>query len=138
VEAFSRYRDRLVADGKNVGECGVLAMGKIYGCELVMDDAVPRQIAEDEGIKVAVASGRASRPCVDRGWRRPRRVLLFSGGGLPWLGGNKDLALPRMRSVPFGRALRRPLCPLKVGRSSPAAHSDEYRRRFGGSGSEPG
>jgi predicted nucleic acid-binding protein len=52
VEAFARYRDRLVADGKNVGECGVLAMGKIYGCELVIDDAVPRQIAEDEGIKV--------------------------------------------------------------------------------------
>ncbi|SFL58786.1 hypothetical protein SAMN05192584_12231 [Streptomyces pini] len=27
-------------------------MGKIYGCELVLDDAVPRQIAEEERIKV--------------------------------------------------------------------------------------
>lgn len=52
LEAFSRYHDRLVAEGKNVGECGVLAMGKIYGCELVIDDATARQIAEEEGIKV--------------------------------------------------------------------------------------
>ncbi|WP_181811155.1 nucleotide-binding protein [Streptomyces ipomoeae] len=52
AEAFAGYRDRLVVDGKNVGECGVLAMGKVYGCELVLDDAVPRQIAEDERIKV--------------------------------------------------------------------------------------
>jgi predicted nucleic acid-binding protein len=27
-------------------------MGKVYGCELVLDDAEPRQIAEEEGIKV--------------------------------------------------------------------------------------
>lgn len=52
AEAFSQYRDRLVVDGKNIGECGVLAMGKIYGCELVLDDATPRQIAEEEGLKV--------------------------------------------------------------------------------------
>ncbi|MEU3221880.1 hypothetical protein ABZ695_01810 [Streptomyces sp. NPDC006976] len=52
VGAFSRYHDRLVADGKNVGECEVLAMGKIYGCEIVVDDAAPRRIAEEEGIRV--------------------------------------------------------------------------------------
>ncbi|MFJ4365361.1 nucleotide-binding protein [Streptomyces sp. WAC 05379] len=52
VEKFSRYHDRLVADGRNTGECGVLAMGKVYGCELVIDDATPRRIAEEEGIKV--------------------------------------------------------------------------------------
>ncbi|WP_243653709.1 hypothetical protein [Pseudonocardia endophytica] len=32
VEAFARYYDRLVVDNKNRGECGVLAMGEIYGC----------------------------------------------------------------------------------------------------------
>ncbi|MEW2545928.1 hypothetical protein AB0910_09160 [Streptomyces sp. NPDC047002] len=52
VEAFSRYRDRLVAGGKNVGECGVLAMGEVYGCEIVVDDATPRRIAEESGLKV--------------------------------------------------------------------------------------
>jgi predicted nucleic acid-binding protein len=52
AEAFSHYHDRLVANGKNAGECGVLAMGKVYGCELVMDDATPRRIAEEEGIRV--------------------------------------------------------------------------------------
>ncbi|PZT76068.1 nucleotide-binding protein [Streptomyces sp. AC1-42W] len=50
--AFSRYYDRLVAGGKNVGECEVLAMGKIYGCEIVLDDAAPRRIADEEGIRV--------------------------------------------------------------------------------------
>lgn len=50
--AFAGYEDRLVVDRKNRGECGVLAMGKVYGCELVLDDAVPRQIAEDEGLRV--------------------------------------------------------------------------------------
>ncbi|MFF8810520.1 hypothetical protein [Streptomyces omiyaensis] len=52
AKAFSSYHDRLVANGKNIGECGVLAMGKVYGCEIVIDDATPRKIAEEEGIKV--------------------------------------------------------------------------------------
>ncbi|MGV0796086.1 hypothetical protein ABQF26_03910 [Mycolicibacterium elephantis] len=50
--AFSRYEDRLVAGGKNRGECGVLAMGELYGCEIVVDDAVARTIAEEKGIRV--------------------------------------------------------------------------------------
>jgi predicted nucleic acid-binding protein len=53
VEAFAHYRDRLVADGKNLGECGVLAMGQVYKCEVVIDDATPRQIAEEKGIRVS-------------------------------------------------------------------------------------
>ena len=52
LEAFARYADRLVAGGKNLGECGVLAMGQIYACEVVIDDAVPRQIAKERGIQV--------------------------------------------------------------------------------------
>ncbi|ASW57974.1 nucleotide-binding protein [Plantactinospora sp. KBS50] len=50
--AFGHYFDRLVVDGKNLGECGVLAMGQIYGCEVVIDDATPRVIAEEKGIQV--------------------------------------------------------------------------------------
>ncbi|KWV32631.1 nucleotide-binding protein [Micromonospora rifamycinica] len=52
IEAFAHYDDRLVADGKNLGECGVLAMGQVYKCEVVLDDATPRQIAEERGIRV--------------------------------------------------------------------------------------
>ncbi|GAA1769745.1 hypothetical protein GCM10009834_29810 [Streptomonospora arabica] len=58
VEAFARYADRLAVGGwrlavgdKNIGECGVLAMGHVYGCEVVLDDATPRRIAEEVGIR---------------------------------------------------------------------------------------
>jgi predicted nucleic acid-binding protein len=50
--AFSKYHDLLVADGKNIGECGVLAMGEVYGSELVIDDSTPRSMAEDRNIPV--------------------------------------------------------------------------------------
>ncbi|WP_327042826.1 nucleotide-binding protein [Micromonospora ureilytica] len=52
VKAFAHYVDRLVVNGKNLGECGVLAMGEIYKCEVVIDDATPRAIAEEKGIQV--------------------------------------------------------------------------------------
>jgi predicted nucleic acid-binding protein len=52
VKAFAHYTDRLVVDGKNLGECGVLAMGEIYKCEVVIDDATPRQIAKEKDIQV--------------------------------------------------------------------------------------
>jgi predicted nucleic acid-binding protein len=52
LEAFAHYVDRLVVDGKNRGECGVLAMGQIYKCEVVIDDATARAIAKEKGIQV--------------------------------------------------------------------------------------
>jgi predicted nucleic acid-binding protein len=52
IEAFAHYYDRLAVGDKNRGECGVLAMGQIYKCEVVVDDAVPRKIAEEKGIRV--------------------------------------------------------------------------------------
>lgn len=52
VAAFAHYNDRLVVNGKNLGECGVLAMGEVYKCEVVIDDAVPRQIAQEKGMRV--------------------------------------------------------------------------------------
>jgi predicted nucleic acid-binding protein len=51
-KAFAHYVDRLVVDDKNLGECGVLAMGQIYKSEVVIDDATPRKIAEEKGIQV--------------------------------------------------------------------------------------
>ena len=50
--AFAHYADRLAVGEMNLGECGVLAMGQIYKCEVVIDDAVPREIAEERGIQV--------------------------------------------------------------------------------------
>ncbi|MUL76449.1 nucleotide-binding protein [Mycolicibacterium sp. CBMA 226] len=50
--AFSRYADRLVANRKNLGECGVLAMGELFGCKVVIDDATPYRIAEEMNIDV--------------------------------------------------------------------------------------
>jgi predicted nucleic acid-binding protein len=52
LAAFARYETRLVADGQNLGECGVLALGSTRGYELVLDDATPRRIAENERLKV--------------------------------------------------------------------------------------
>lgn len=52
VRAFGTFFDRLVAGGKNSGECGVLAMGAVYGCEMVIDDGTPRNIAEELGLEV--------------------------------------------------------------------------------------
>ena len=50
--AFAEFEDRLVNGDRNKGECGVLALGKVRGFEVVLDDAAPRQIAEDKGIRV--------------------------------------------------------------------------------------
>lgn len=49
---FAEYARRLVADGKNEGECGVLAMGATFGCEMVIDDSTPREIAEAQNLRV--------------------------------------------------------------------------------------
>ncbi len=49
---FADYARRLVAGGKNEGECGVLAMGATFGSEMVIDDSTPREIAEAEGLRV--------------------------------------------------------------------------------------
>jgi len=45
---FARYEKRLVAGGRNRGECGVLALGRCYGYTMIIDDRVPRKIADDE------------------------------------------------------------------------------------------
>lgn len=52
IEVFAHYESRLVVGRKNRGECGVLAMGQIFKCEVVLDDAEPRAIAEEKGIRV--------------------------------------------------------------------------------------
>ncbi len=47
---FAKYARRLVADGKNEGECGVLAMGATFGSEMVIDDSTPERNRRDGGL----------------------------------------------------------------------------------------
>ena len=51
-KVFAAYHSRLVVGTKNRGECGVLAMGEVYKCEIVLDDSTPRAIAQEKGLKV--------------------------------------------------------------------------------------
>ena len=57
LTAFSTYHARLVVGTKNLGECGVLAICKAKGFEAVMDDAVARQIADEDGIRYTTTLG---------------------------------------------------------------------------------
>jgi len=50
--AFAKYEERIAVGDLNRGECGVLALGETRGFETVLDDSVPRAIAESEGIAV--------------------------------------------------------------------------------------
>lgn len=52
VSAFSRYEERLVVRYANRGECGVLALAEVRGYEAVLDDAVPRALALEFGLRV--------------------------------------------------------------------------------------
>ena len=52
LAAFSRYEERLVVGGANRGECGVLALAEVRGYEAVLDDAVPRALAEEFSLRV--------------------------------------------------------------------------------------
>jgi len=52
LSAFSRYADRLVVRDANRGECGVLALAEVRGYEAVLDDAVPRALANECGLRV--------------------------------------------------------------------------------------
>jgi predicted nucleic acid-binding protein len=51
-DAFAAYEERLAVGRKNLGECGVLAIGEVFGAELVIDDSTPRTIAEEKGLSV--------------------------------------------------------------------------------------
>lgn len=57
LAAFASYEQRLVVDGRNTGECGVLALGKVRGYSLVLDDGVPRKIAKEEKLAVTGTLG---------------------------------------------------------------------------------
>jgi predicted nucleic acid-binding protein len=75
MSAQAGYEDRLVANGKNRGECGVLALGKTYGCELVIDDSTARTIAAEDGLRVTttvellcagIRAGQLTTPMVEK------------------------------------------------------------------------
>lgn len=57
VAEFARYEQRLVANGRNRGECGVLALGKVRGYPLVIDDSVPRKIANEDKLTLTGTLG---------------------------------------------------------------------------------
>ncbi|MDY6055031.1 nucleotide-binding protein [Micrococcus sp.] len=48
LAAFAAYEEHLVEDGRNRGECGVLALGRVRGHRIVIDDNVPRRLAKEE------------------------------------------------------------------------------------------
>lgn len=50
--AFAEYERRLAVGTTNLGECGVLALGKTRGWEMVLDDSTPRALADEEGLSV--------------------------------------------------------------------------------------
>lgn len=52
LAVFSRYSERLAVGRQNLGECGVLAMGEFYHCEVVIDDSEARAVAEEMDLLV--------------------------------------------------------------------------------------
>lgn len=56
LAAFARYEGRLVAGGKNRGECGVLALGAVMARQqrddyiLVIDDRMARNLAQEDNL----------------------------------------------------------------------------------------
>ncbi|WP_454117859.1 nucleotide-binding protein [Microbacterium lacticum] len=50
LQAFAGFERLLAAGGRNTGECGVLALGKARGHELIIDDRVARKHAQRSGL----------------------------------------------------------------------------------------
>ncbi|MGO1406958.1 MAG: nucleotide-binding protein [Brachybacterium sp.] len=50
LAAFATFKARLAVGRKNLGECGVLALGETQGCEVVIDDGTARNIAAERGL----------------------------------------------------------------------------------------
>jgi predicted nucleic acid-binding protein len=50
--AFSHYEGLLAKDGRNRGECGVLALGTTRGFTIVLDDGEARGVAKDAHLDV--------------------------------------------------------------------------------------
>ena len=48
LQAFAGFERLLAAGGRNTGECGVLALGKTRGHELIVDDRVASSLARRE------------------------------------------------------------------------------------------
>lgn len=53
LQAFAGFAERLAVGRRNLGECGVLALGAtLPGASVVVDDAAARRAARDAGIAV--------------------------------------------------------------------------------------
>lgn len=52
LQEFARYANYLVDDeGHNSGECAVLALGKVYGHLIIVDDAEARHLAKRDKLR---------------------------------------------------------------------------------------
>lgn len=51
MAAFARYAARLAVGRRNIGECGVLALGETLGAAVVVDDGAARKAAHDAGLE---------------------------------------------------------------------------------------
>lgn len=52
MSAFATLSARLVVGDRNVGECGVLALGVALGATVVVDDGTARKAAKDAGVNI--------------------------------------------------------------------------------------
>ncbi|MFT4136826.1 nucleotide-binding protein [Microbacterium sp.] len=50
VQAFAGFERLLAAGGRNLGECGVLALGQARGHQLIIDDRVASNLARRAGL----------------------------------------------------------------------------------------
>ena len=55
LAAFAQYEEAFVSGRKNLGECGVLALGRGLGHTVIIDDETPRRRGIADGIEVRVS-----------------------------------------------------------------------------------
>lgn len=52
-KAFAWYHTRLTSGGKNLGECGVLALAEVHGATAIIDDRVARTAGKERGVRLS-------------------------------------------------------------------------------------
>lgn len=58
LRAFGRFSRRLVgADGRNLGECGVLALAQVHSGVAILDDRAARTVAGEFGVRLRGSVG---------------------------------------------------------------------------------
>ncbi len=85
IDAYSRYARRLVGDnGRNTGECGVLALAEVHGLVAVVDDHAGHKAGSANGVRVpsnAPNSTRRVRPVGNRVGTNHQRLAPIDAAG---------------------------------------------------------